>query len=99
MTLTKRERDLLLISPDHFALLILSGQPRPWSVELVRQAGDAFDVLSGQTQEEVLGFGLLLQRLLEAIPTGARYPEIPLREMDQDDRARWMRRFKRTEDY
>ncbi len=95
VTLTKSERDLLLISPDWFGLLVLTGQPRPWPLELVRQAGEAFDVLSGRTQDEVFGFGLLLQRLLEAIPPGVRYPAQPLRELEPEDRAAWLKRLRR----
>lgn len=95
VNLTKQERELLLVSPDHFGLLILAGQPRPWSPALVRQAGVAFDALSGRCQDETFGFGLLLQRLLGLVPPGVRYPVTPLRELEPRDRAAWLQRIKR----
>ena len=99
MNLTETEKELLIQSPDYFGLLVLAGQPRPWSWKLVRFTGLAFEALSGRCQDEVFGFGLLLQRVLEVIPPGVRYPATPLREMEPGERAAWLRRFKRLQSH
>lgn len=93
MKLTKTERSLLLLAPEVFAVLVLMEIPRPWTYPAAERAAKVWDKLPAQVAEDVFRFGVVLARVLVIIPVGVDYPDLPLRFMDEDDRAAWMRRI------